>query len=164
MVPAQDQEEHEKSKNGREKDSEEDSEEETGSSSSTNVGIGIANLPWRPGPLRKRDAPVVLWHVRIISEGPSKNVFEYERATFEHLKSAIDQGLQGEAEGPPSDQRLPRARHVVLSQVCGWGVYCYDFLLLPIAPSVSCSCVDALNTPSSKPPLSPTVSRFLQPV
>ena len=43
-------------------------------------------------------------------------------------------------------------------------VYCYDFLLLPITPSVSCSCVDALNTPSSKLPLSPTVSRFLQPV
>ena len=40
----------------------------------------------------------------------------------------------------------------------------YCFLLLPIAPSVSCSCVDALNTPSNKLPLSPTVSRFLQSV
>ena len=60
------------------------------------------------------------------------------------------------------------------AKVCGWGVYCYDFLLLPITsyyflllpitPSVSCSCVDALNTPSSKFPLSPTVSRLLQPV
>ena len=35
---------------------------------------------------------------------------------------------------------------------------------ITIAPSVSCSYVDALNTPSSKLPLSPTVSRFLQPV
>ena len=51
-----------------------------------------------------------------------------------------------------------------VSKVSGWGVYCYDSLLLPIAPSVSCSCVDALNTPSSKLPLSPTVSRFLHPV
>jgi len=25
------------------------------------------------------------------------------------------------------------------AEVCGWGVYCCDFLLLPIAPSVSCS-------------------------
>ena len=49
------------------------------------------------------------------------------------------------------------------AKVCGWGAYCCDFLLLPIAPSVSCSCVDALNTPSSKLQLSPTVSRFLQP-
>ena len=46
-------------------------------------------------------------------------------------------------------------------KVSGWGVYCYDLLLI-IAPSVSCSCVDALNTPSNKLPLSPTVSRFLQ--
>ena len=38
-------------------------------------------------------------------------------------------------------QRLPK--------VSGWGVYCCDFLLLPIAPSVSCSWLDALNTPSS---------------
>ena len=47
------------------------------------------------------------------------------------------------------------------AQVSGWGVYCYDFLLLPITPSVSCSCLDALNTPSSKLPLSPTVSHCL---
>ena len=32
------------------------------------------------------------------------------------------------------------------------------FLLLPVAPSVSCSCSDALNTPSSKLPPSPAVS------
>ena len=37
----------------------------------------------------------------------------------------------------------------------------YYFLLLPIAPSVSCSCLDALNTRSSKLPLSPTASRCL---
>ena len=37
----------------------------------------------------------------------------------------------------------------------------YYFLLLPIAPSVSCSWLDALNTPSSKLPLSPAVSRCL---
>ena len=40
----------------------------------------------------------------------------------------------------------------------------YCFLLLPITPSVSCSCSDPLNTPSSELPPSPTVSRFLQPV
>ena len=34
----------------------------------------------------------------------------------------------------------------------------YHFLLLPITPSVSCSCLGAQNTPSSKLPLSPTVS------
>ena len=34
----------------------------------------------------------------------------------------------------------------------------YCFLVLPITPSVSCSWLDALNTPSSKLPLSPTVS------
>ena len=44
------------------------------------------------------------------------------------------------------------------TKVSGWGVYCCDFLLLPITPSVSCSCVDALNTHSSELPLSPTVS------
>ena len=48
-----------------------------------------------------------------------------------------------------------------LPKVSGWGVYCYDFLLLPIAPSVSCSCVDALNTPNSELPPSPAVSRRL---
>ena len=34
----------------------------------------------------------------------------------------------------------------------------YYFLILPITPSVSCSCLDALNTPSSKLPMSPSVS------
>jgi hypothetical protein len=37
----------------------------------------------------------------------------------------------------------------------------YYFLLLPITPSVSCSWLDALNTPSSELPLSPAVSRCL---
>ena len=37
----------------------------------------------------------------------------------------------------------------------------YYFLLLPVTPSVSCSCVDALKTPSSNLPLSPTVSHCL---
>ena len=48
----------------------------------------------------------------------------------------------------------------------GCGVYSYDFLLLPIASSVSCSCVDALNTISSKlpPPPTSTVSRLVQPL
>ena len=50
------------------------------------------------------------------------------------------------------------------AKVCGWGVYCCDFLLLSLAPSVSCSCLDAQHTPSSKLALSSTVSRFLQPV
>ena len=50
------------------------------------------------------------------------------------------------------------------AKVGSWGVYCYDFLSLPIAPSVSCSCADALIIPSSKLPLSPTVCRFLRPV
>ena len=40
----------------------------------------------------------------------------------------------------------------------GCGVYSYDFLLLPITPSVSCSWLDALNTPGSELPLSPAVS------
>ena len=34
----------------------------------------------------------------------------------------------------------------------------FHFLLLPITSSASCSCVDALNTPSSKLPLSSSVS------
>jgi hypothetical protein len=37
----------------------------------------------------------------------------------------------------------------------------YCFLLLPFAPSVFCSWLDALNTPSSKLPLSPAVSHCL---
>ena len=37
----------------------------------------------------------------------------------------------------------------------------YYFLVLPITPSVSCSWLDALNTPSSELPLSPAVSRCL---
>ena len=36
-----------------------------------------------------------------------------------------------------------------------------SYYSFPIAPSVSCSCLDALNTPSSKLPLSPAVSRCL---
>ena len=55
------------------------------------------------------------------------------------------------------------ARTLSEAKVCGWGVYytrC-DFLQLPVAPCVSCSCLDALNTPSSKFPLSPTVSHCL---
>ena len=35
------------------------------------------------------------------------------------------------------------------------------FLLLPITPSVSCSCLDALNTRSSRLPPSPAVSHCL---
>ena len=48
-------------------------------------------------------------------------------------------------------------------QVSGWGVYCQasvDFLLLDVAPSASCSCLDAPNThpaATSKLPLSPTL-------
>ena len=41
----------------------------------------------------------------------------------------------------------------------------YYFLLLPVAPSVSCSCIDALgtlNTRRRKLPLSPAVSHFTQ--
>ena len=49
-------------------------------------------------------------------------------------------------------------------KVSGCGVHCHKFLLLPTAPSVSCSCVDALNTRGDKHPLSPGVSRFLHPV
>ena len=40
-------------------------------------------------------------------------------------------------------------------------VYCGDFLLLPIAPSVSCPCLDALYIRSSKLLPSHTVSRYL---
>jgi Leucine-rich repeat (LRR) protein len=50
---------------------------------------------------------------------------------------------------------VPTLRVLMLGKVSGWGVCCYDFLLLPVAPSVSCSWLDALNTPSSKLPLSP---------
>jgi len=49
----------------------------------------------------------------------------------------------------------------MLDQVSGWGVYCDNFLLLPIAPSVSCSCLDALYTRSSKLLPSPAVSYCL---
>ena len=49
-------------------------------------------------------------------------------------------------------------------QVSGWGVYCQasvGFLLLPVAPSVSCPCVDTRLTRSSKLPPSHAVSRCL---
>ena len=38
------------------------------------------------------------------------------------------------------DEATKHAPSLRMAQVCGWGVYCYDFLLLLIAPSVSCSC------------------------
>ena len=50
------------------------------------------------------------------------------------------------------------------SKVSGWGAYCEassGFLLLPVAPSVSCSSVDTLHTRSSNLPPSSTVSRCL---
>ena len=54
------------------------------------------------------------------------------------------------------------------AQVSGWGVYCYNFLLLPIASSVSYSCLDALNTLRDikfrRLLRSPTVSQCLRPV
>ena len=49
-----------------------------------------------------------------------------------------------------------------VTRVSGWGVYCQasvGFLLLPVAPSVSCSFVDALLTRSSKLPPSPAFSQ-----
>ena len=63
---------------------------------------------------------------------------------------------------------------VELQQVSGWGVYrlvvqgaycqaSVGFLLLPAAPSVSCPCLDALHTRSSKLPPSPSVSFRLLP-
>ena len=57
------------------------------------------------------------------------------------------------------------------AQVSGWGAYCQasvGFLLLPVAPSVSCSSVDALHTHCDinfrRLPLSPAISERLQPV
>jgi len=49
-----------------------------------------------------------------------------------------------------------------VAKVSGWGVSCYDFLLFPITPSVSCLCSDPLNTRSSILPPSPSVSLRLQ--
>ena len=74
-----------------------------------------------------------------------------------------------------------RFSYVMVKVTCGAGsillvlpITSYYFLVLPSTPSVSCSWLDALNTPSSELPLSPavsrclplspTVSRFLQPV
>ena len=54
-------------------------------------------------------------------------------------------------------QREPNDRFVV-----GEYTVCYDLLLLPVAPSVSCSCSDPLNTRSSVLPPSPAVSLRLQ--
>ena len=54
------------------------------------------------------------------------------------------------------------ARNV--AQVSGWGPYCQasvGFLLLPVAPSVSCLSVNALHTRSSKLPPPSTISRCL---
>ena len=49
----------------------------------------------------------------------------------------------------------------VFTKVSGWGVYCQasvGFLLLPVAPGVSCLSVDVLQTRSSRLPPSPAVS------
>ena len=75
-----------------------------------------------------------------------------------------------EVEHVLATQTLPQAK----AKVSGWGVYCQAsvgfrrlpsasccFLLLPVAPSVSCSSVDALQTRSSKLPPSSTVSYCL---
>ena len=53
----------------------------------------------------------------------------------------------------PLDHRLVVREFTALTSI--------GFLLLHVAPSVSCSCVDALRTRSSKLPPSPSVSRFL---
>ena len=50
---------------------------------------------------------------------------------------------------------------VTILKVSGWGVYCCDFLLLPVVPSLSCSCVHAPNTRSNTLPPSPAVSYCL---
>ena len=69
--------------------------------------------------------------------------------------SEEEEGEEGQAGLPPPD---------LVSQVSGWGAYCQasvGFLLLPVAPGVSCLSVDALHTRSSKLPLSPNVSQCL---
>ena len=81
-----------------------------------------------------------------------------ELSGFESFESEEDlgMGLEGGDGGMHSVHRFVVGEYTAATS--------YDFLLPPITPSVSCSCLDALNTPSSKLPLSPTVSRFLQPV
>ena len=61
--------------------------------------------------------------------------------------------------------RAARAFSALVAKVSGWGVYCCDFLLLPIASfcsvRVSCPCVDTRLTRRSKLLPSPAVSRYL---
>ena len=57
--------------------------------------------------------------------------------------------------------QLPQDSHrLVVGEYTAATSYC--FLMLPITPSVSCSCSDPLNTPSSTLPPSPSVSQCLQ--
>ena len=45
-----------------------------------------------------------------------------------------------EIEEAERDKMRTKVEKIIDHKVSGWGVYCYDFLLLPVAPSVSCSC------------------------
>ena len=94
----------------------------------------------------------------------SLKALQLEGCMFAETYEAISQGGASVVLVEATLSHKSSVRADKLSKVSGWGVYCYDFLLLhdflllPIAPSVSCSCSDALNTPSSELPLSPAVS------
>ena len=48
--------------------------------------------------------------------------------------------ILAEIEEAERDKMRTKVEKIIDHKVGGWGVYCYDFLLLPVAPSVSCSC------------------------
>ena len=126
--------------------------------------------------------PHYLTHPKVLRNGGKIGVL-----TWKHSECAIlvDYSRRNEVAGPEAPMRqwyenelakktkglkkVPKKVGIVVEQaqnpteaeVRGWGVYCCDFLLLPGAPSVSCLCLDAQHTRSSKLPPSPSVSHCL---
>ena len=102
-----------------------------------------------------------------------------KKAAAAAAAAAADEGEDededgGDGEGEEEDEedeegsKLGATAGSKSPKVRGWGVYCCAFLLLPVASSVSCSCLDALNTLRVTNfhclPPSPAVSQCLQPV
>ena len=106
------------------------------------AGLGDAalNIAWRDEG-GTRFAAVRLFMAFLVTQPPPMYIYSYDtHNVFQQLYSTLAAG---------TDE---------FAQVCGWGVCCCNFLLILVAPSVSCSCLDAPYTRSSKLPPSPAVS------
>ena len=83
--------------------------------------------------------------------------------SFLHSRGDEALALLSDARAKVATDEVGVVDEAGVPKVSGWGVCCCDFLLLPVAPSVSCSCPDAPRTRSSELPPSPAVSYCLPP-